>query len=1268
MKLIIRNSNGDITEQEITENMHFSPSVGEQYFVTGVENYTFDLVDNNSSLSVHFLDNSGERVHLVLEGMADLLSQNDPSNPFSMDTSFGVSTNEAGNRAIEDALNNKELENGEIVEALQDALSMDGSTLAAGAIIDDLQALLDKLDAAATGEVQSTAYNFLEDRDNQEESQTAQDAGDERPDNPDEIDSSIQRSSGDADYGSAENINHNPTVEAQSTATVNEDGTTSITYSASDIEGAVEVTASAEHGTVTVNDDGTITYTPDENYNGADTITVTATDSEGATTSTTSAVTVTSDGLELAPTSDLAASSDTGVSDSDNITSDNTPTITGTTEAGASVSISLGGVVVGTAIADENGEYSITTSELPDGEQDLTITATDGAGNTSSTTETVTIDTTASDMGELAITNIVDNSGDYSSVTMEGTGAEVGNTITIYDEDDNAVATTQVAQDGSWNVDISNLSATGVNDNEFFKVSETDTAGNETAQTDSVHYWHGSWAGIITEDSDDFVIAGSGDDTIFHDTADSRWATVNGEDSNDRTVIDGGDGTDTVRLSGNYTDYTITVGEDGHLLVTEGASSDSDGDGIGDVTELRNIETIEFADGTYDVAAGTFIQDDLKADEVSLSIEVGEETVNETTREVVDEAANANDGIYEKDGNFYTKDLQEVDTGVVDTAALREQGYTIDSDGNIYEIDDDAPKQLVEQQFEREVTKVVEAEPIMKEATETTTIETLGEAHIDEGAVIARKSGVDFDFDEPTSNIELDFNNFNTGTAKISFYDSEGNQVGDTINTSHTNGAEDYVVPEGAVGVSVYNNTHSNNFEVESISYRGEPQTVTVEAGGLVPDYEAMEAAGYTYSDTQSITLTQSEDITRIGNVGNNQVDGFNPEDSATSQVFDFGSELANQKVTITIDMEVKGSWDNNTTSTNDYFSISANGQEVDVHHYSNRSWGHETDDVEVINSRGTDQEYQYEVYLDENGQVQLEFMVASTATDEIVNIENIEVAYEGVTGWMKEVTETEIFTESVLVDAPAVQIDPSDIPGGVPTIFETREVEVEAEPHMTTVSEVESVEYPINLAAQLTDTDGSESLSDITVDNLPEGATLTGDNVTDNEDGTYSVAIDENGEANATLQSTSELSQDELGNITAFVTSTEESTGDTSTISMSEDGELSFLDDVDAVDFTEVSTNLQDIHEINMANETSQELTLDADDIVNSNEEDELVILGDDGDVVNLEGEGWSKEENVSVEGEEGTFDKYSSVSSDGSTVDLYVDNDMTVNTDDIF
>ncbi|ADG93142.1 Hemolysin-type calcium-binding region [Arcobacter nitrofigilis DSM 7299] len=322
----------------------------------------------------------------------------------------------------------------------------------------------------------------------------------------------------------------------------------------------------------------------------------------------------------MQPTADIIDSSDTGVSNNDNITSDNTPTIRGVTENGAIVTITdKDGNVVGSTIADENGNYSITTSELPDGTQDLKITATDKAGNSGTETQTITVDTAASDTDKLEITDIVDANGDYSYVTMKGTGAEAGNTISIYDEDGIKVATTTVQEDGTWSADISNFAGTPVNDNEFFKATETDLAGNETAQTDSTHYWHGDFAGAInTESTDDFVMAGAGNDTINTDatlsgTNENGNVTSDNDDTNDKVVIDGGDGNDTVTFGKDSSEYTITKDANGNIIVTESSASDSDGDGVGDVTELRNVENIKFADGVYDVDTGTFTSNDINA-------------------------------------------------------------------------------------------------------------------------------------------------------------------------------------------------------------------------------------------------------------------------------------------------------------------------------------------------------------------------------------------------------------------------------------------------------------------------------------------------------------------------------------------------------------------------------------------------------------------------------------------------------------------------------
>ncbi len=100
------------------------------------------------------------------------------------------------------------------------------------------------------------------------------------------------------------------------------------------------------------------------------------------------------DTQSLPPTGlDLLAESDTGLSDTDDITGDSTPIIYGIGEAGSSITLisSLNGVI-GSGIA--NTEFWIETSELSQGIHEITAVAIDTAGNTSAPSDplVVTVD------------------------------------------------------------------------------------------------------------------------------------------------------------------------------------------------------------------------------------------------------------------------------------------------------------------------------------------------------------------------------------------------------------------------------------------------------------------------------------------------------------------------------------------------------------------------------------------------------------------------------------------------------------------------------------------------------------------------------------------------------------------------------------------------------------------------------------------------------------------------------------------------------------
>ena len=86
----------------------------------------------------------------------------------------------------------------------------------------------------------------------------------------------------------------------------------------------------------------------------------------------------------------LSIGSDTGVSNSDKITSNSTPTLSGTAESDSTVTLYDGATKLGSVIAVD-GEWTYTTSVLGQGAHTITADATDIAGNVSSASEALVV-------------------------------------------------------------------------------------------------------------------------------------------------------------------------------------------------------------------------------------------------------------------------------------------------------------------------------------------------------------------------------------------------------------------------------------------------------------------------------------------------------------------------------------------------------------------------------------------------------------------------------------------------------------------------------------------------------------------------------------------------------------------------------------------------------------------------------------------------------------------------------------------------------------
>ncbi|WP_429023189.1 retention module-containing protein [Aeromonas allosaccharophila] len=179
-------------------------------------------------------------------------------------------------------------------------------------------------------------------------------------------------------------------------------------------------------------------------------------------------------------TLDLADESDTGASQTDDLTRDNTPLLQGKGEPGATVTLSLGGNVLTVLTVDAAGNWQYQLPQtLADGQYQFQVNSVDIAGNRASDTLVINVDTQALiDIDDLDSTALFGN----SSATLSGStsNVEAGQrvTITLVDSNGQPLLTTsaQVGADGRWQV--SGLDLSGINQSFEVRASVTDLAGN----------------------------------------------------------------------------------------------------------------------------------------------------------------------------------------------------------------------------------------------------------------------------------------------------------------------------------------------------------------------------------------------------------------------------------------------------------------------------------------------------------------------------------------------------------------------------------------------------------------------------------------------------------------------------------------------------------------------------------------------------------------------------------------------------------------------
>ena len=191
----------------------------------------------------------------------------------------------------------------------------------------------------------------------------------------------------------------------------------------------------------------------------------------------------------------MATADDKGSSNSDAITSLTTPSISGTSEAFATIILyDGGGNPVGSATADGSGNWTATDITLTAGSYTLTAKATDTAGNVSSASSglVVEIDTTAPgapdtpdlDAGSDSGTSTSDDITKTTLPTFTGK-AENNATVTLYDTDGITVLGTDTADGttGIWSITSTVQLTDGIH---TITAKATDTAGNVSSASSSL--------------------------------------------------------------------------------------------------------------------------------------------------------------------------------------------------------------------------------------------------------------------------------------------------------------------------------------------------------------------------------------------------------------------------------------------------------------------------------------------------------------------------------------------------------------------------------------------------------------------------------------------------------------------------------------------------------------------------------------------------------------------------------------------------------------
>lgn len=296
-------------------------------------------------------------------------------------------------------------------------------------------------------------------------------------------------------------------------------------------------------GSTTANGSGNWSLTPGSPIaDGTYDFTATAQDAVGNTSTSSGTTEITID--TTAPAAPSIASPTDG-----DATMDTSPTVEGTSEPGATVTVYVNGSPVGITVADSNGDWSYTPSPaLDEGQYEISASATDAAGNDGPSSPAVglTIDQTAPTAPSISVPTDGSSTSDPTP-TISGS-AEPNAIVSIY-RDGVLTGTVNADSDGSW---AFTPGVSLADETYAFTARAADAAGNTSADSDTVD------VAIDTTAPSAPVVSTPADGSVTADTT----PTISGTAEANSTVsvsIDGGSANDVLANGTGVWSYTPTT-------------------------------------------------------------------------------------------------------------------------------------------------------------------------------------------------------------------------------------------------------------------------------------------------------------------------------------------------------------------------------------------------------------------------------------------------------------------------------------------------------------------------------------------------------------------------------------------------------------------------------------------------------------------------------------------------------------------------------------